>query len=71
MAARARGLAARAGSDPARRLYELALGREPSPGELDLAVAYLSAADPESGAFPRAARYAQVLLAGNAFLFID
>ena len=71
MAARARALAGRAGADPARRLYELALGREPSPGELDLAGAYLSAPDPEPGAVPRSARYAQALLASNAFLFID
>jgi cytochrome c553 len=69
--ARARALAALETADPAGGIYKRLFGREPSREERELAAAYLSAADAEPAKLTRAERYAQALLAGNAFLFVD
>jgi len=70
MIERSKALAALGAADPAR-LHALAFGRDPSPAELEVAAAYLSGVDQEPVKLTRAERYAQALLAGNAFLFID
>jgi hypothetical protein len=77
----ARAFAARlqkeAGDDPAARIrlaFQLAFSREPTAGELQLGVDYVSAADAEGqpqNALTRWERYAQILLASNEFLYID
>jgi len=68
MIARAKALA-QAGD--AKRVYALTLGREPSAAELEIAAAFLSGTDPQPATLSRAERYAQALLASNAFLFLD
>jgi cytochrome c553 len=77
----ARAFAARlqkeAGDDPAARIrlaFQLAFSREPTAGELQLGVDYVSATDAEGqpqNALTRWERYAQILLASNEFLYID
>jgi hypothetical protein len=66
-----------AGEDSEARIrlaFQLAFGREASVEELELGLAYVSAADasgePQSG-LSRWERYAQILLASNEFLYID
>jgi hypothetical protein len=71
MIARARALAALEGADPAAGVYRRLFGRDPSASERELAAAYLSGTDAGPVILTRAERYAQALLAGNAFLFID
>jgi len=71
MIARARKLAALSAEDPARQIYVRTFGREPSAAELEIARAFLSAADKEPMKLTRVERYAQALLASNAFLFVD
>jgi hypothetical protein len=89
MAAAARAVSARlhgpdeaAPDDPARirRGYRLLYGREATPRELEIGLAYLHAADRTEAAgttgparpdLSRWERYAQALLAANEFLFVD
>jgi hypothetical protein len=71
MIARAKALAALGAEDPAQRITRLTFGRDPSATELEIATAFLSASDREPLKLSRAERYAQALLASNAFLFID
>ena len=89
MAAAARAVAARlhraeeaTPDDPARikRAYRLLYGREATPRELEIGLAYLHAADRSEPAAPagparpdlsRWERYAQALLAANEFQFVD
>jgi mono/diheme cytochrome c family protein len=61
------------GETPAAKvtaLYRLALGRNPTPGELALAEEFVADADPKP-AFGRWPQLAQVLLLSNEFAFVD
>jgi mono/diheme cytochrome c family protein len=83
MATAARAVATRlhrpdeaAPDDPARirRAYRLLYGREATPRELEIGLAYLHGSDrpePSRPDLSRWERYAQALLAANEFLFID
>jgi hypothetical protein len=82
VAARLHRPAEAAPDDPARirRAYRLLYGREATPRELEIGLAYLAAADRTESAGPvgsarpdlsRWERYAQALLMANEFLFVD
>jgi mono/diheme cytochrome c family protein len=77
---RAKALSARLTAEPddasrIRLAYKLTLGRSPDDAELRLGRLYLSIADDpdetKQNRLSRAARYAQVLMAGNEFLYVD
>jgi cytochrome c553 len=77
---RAKALTVRLNAEPdgearIRLAYALTYGRPPDEGELRLGKLYLSMpddpAETKQNQLPRAVRYAQVLLAGNEFLYID
>src|SRR5262249_31722566 len=77
----AKALAARVQKDApddasrVRLAYQLAYGRPATEAEVALATRYLGAKDDQSGGgrnqLTRWERYAQVLLAGNEFLYVD
>ncbi|HZE96902.1 MAG TPA: DUF1549 and DUF1553 domain-containing protein, partial [Planctomycetota bacterium] len=77
---RARALAAQTAAEAdaagkVRRIYELVLGRTPSPADLDAGAAFLSAEDKAewraSIGLSRLERFAHAILASNAFLYVD
>lgn len=71
MIAQGKTLAALGAADPAGRIYRLTVGRDPSPAELEIVGGFLSVVDKEAVKLTRTERYAQALLASNAFLFVD